>query len=294
VVVWGKETAGTTVTVSMVGNSAAAVAAADGKWIATLAALKANSGPHEITIKGSSTIKISDVLVGEVWVCSGQSNMQWPVRSANDGQLEALAAKFPRIRLITVTNEVGTQEAQDNFEGKWEAVSPETVLQFSAVGYFFGRQLHQTLNVPIGLIECAGGGSACEAWIPRDVLQKHGHAELLTHWDQLAEDYNAEAIEANFQKAVANWKQRAAAAKAAGKPNPPYPRRPRNSLAGQHRPDNLYQGVLNPIIGYAIQGAIWYQGENNATQAKQYQDLFRVTQSPGLVQFRWERFRVPL
>ena len=189
-VVWGKETAGTTVTVSMVGNSAAAVAAADGKWIATLAALKANSGPHEITIKGSSTIKISDVLVGEVWVCSGQSNMQWPVRSANDGQLEALAAKFPRIRLITVTNEVGTQEAQDNFEGKWEAVSPETVLQFSAVGYFFGRQLHQTLNVPIGLIECAGGGSACEAWIPRDVLQKHGHAELLTHLDQLAEDYS--------------------------------------------------------------------------------------------------------
>ena len=273
VVVWGKETAGTTVTVSMAGKSATATAAADGKWIATLAALKANSGPHEITIKGSSTIKISDVLVGEVWVCSGQSNMQWPVASANDPQLEALAANFPRIRLITVP-QVGTQEAQDNFEGKWEAVSPETVLQFSAVGYFFGRQLHQTLNVPIGLIDNAWGGSACEAWIPRDVLQKHGHTELLAHWDQLAEDYNAEAIEANFQKAVASWKQRAAAAKAAGKPNPPSPRRPRNPLAGQHRPANLYQGVLNPIIGYPIQGAIWYQGEANATRAKQYQDLF--------------------
>ncbi|MBA63304.1 MAG: sialate O-acetylesterase [Planctomycetaceae bacterium] len=273
VIVWGKETAGAMLNVSMAGNSATATADAGGRWTVRLPALKANSGPHEITIQGSSTIKISDILVGEVWICSGQSNMQWPVASANDPQLEALAAKFPRIRLITVP-QVGTQEAQDNFDGQWKAVTPETVLQFSAVGYFFGRQLHQTLDVPVGLIDNAWGGSACEAWIPRDVLENNGHTELLAHWDKLADEYDAGAMEAKFQKAVENWKKRAAAAKTAGKSNPPYPRRPRNPLAGQHRPANLYQGVLNPIIGYPIQGAIWYQGEANATRAKQYQDLF--------------------
>lgn len=273
VVVWGKETAEASVKVSMAGHSAVATSGADGRWTVKLPALKANSGPHQITIQGSTTVTIKDVLVGEVWVCSGQSNMQWAVASANDPQLEALTAKFPRLRLITIP-QIGTQEAQDNFEGKWEAVTPQSVLQFSAVGYFFGRQLHQTLDVPVGLIDNAWGGSACEAWIPRDVLQKNGHVELLAHWDKLANDYDAAAIETNFQKAVENWKKRSASAKAAGKPNPPYPRRPRNPLTGQHRPANLYQGVLNPIIGYPIQGAIWYQGEANATRAKQYQDLF--------------------
>jgi len=273
VVVWGSDNPGGTVTVSMAGNSTTATADAKGKWIVRLPLLKANSGPHEITIKGTDTITIRDVLVGEVWVCSGQSNMAWPVASANDPQLEALAARFPRMRLISIP-QVGTQQAQDNFEGKWESVTPETVLQFSAVGYFFGRQLHQTLDVPVGLIDNAWGGSACEAWIPRDVLQANGHLELLAHWDKLAAEYDADAVEAKFQMAVEGWKKRAAAAKAAGKPNPPYPRRPRNPLAGQHRPANLYQGVLNPIIGYPIQGAIWYQGEANATRAKQYQDVF--------------------
>lgn len=273
VVVWGKDNPGRTVTVSMAGNSTTATTDAKGKWVVRLPHLKASSGPHEMTIKGTSTITIHDVLVGEVWVCSGQSNMAWPVASANDPQLEALAARFPRMRLISVP-QVGTQQAQENFEGKWEPVTPETVLQFSAVGYFFGRQLHQTLDVPVGLIDNAWGGSACEAWIPRDVLQTNGHLELLAHWDKLAAEYDADAVEAKFQMAVEGWKKRAAAAKAAGKPNPPYPRRPRNPLAGQHRPANLYQGVLHPIIGYGIQGAIWYQGEANATRAKQYQDLF--------------------
>lgn len=273
VIVWGKETPGKPVTVTMAGGTATATTGDDGRWTAKLPALKANSGPHEITIQGSSTIKISDVLVGEVWVCSGQSNMAWPVAAANDPQLEALAARFPRMRIISVP-QVGSQQALDNFNGQWELVTPETVLQFSAVGYFFGRQLHQTLDVPVGLIDNAWGGSACEAWIPRDVLQENGHTELLAHWDKLAADYDAEAVEAKYQKALANWKERAKAAKAAGKPNPPAPRRPRNPLVGQHRPANLYHGVLNPIIGYPIQGAIWYQGESNASRAKQYQELF--------------------
>ena len=273
VVIWGKAARDELVKVSMAGNSAKATADAGGKWVVNLPALKANSGPHTIKIQGTNTLTISDVLIGEVWVCSGQSNMAWPVASANDPLLEALTARYPRMRLISIP-QVGTQEAQDNFQGKWELVTPATVAQFSAVGYFFGRQLHQTLDVPVGLIDNAWGGSACEAWIPRAVLKANGHNELLAHWDKLAVDYDAEAIEAKFTKAVAAWKVRAQKAKAEGKPAPAYPRRPRNPLVGQHRPANLYQGVLNPIIGYGIQGAIWYQGEANATRAKQYQDLF--------------------
>ena len=273
VIIWGTAESGEAVTVAIAGKAAQVTADADGKWTAKLPALKANSGPHTITIKASNLLAIEDVLVGEVWVCSGQSNMAWPVASANDPQLEALSARFPRMRIISVP-QVGTQEAQDNFEGKWELVSPTTITQFSAVGYFFGRQIHQTLDVPVGLIDNAWGGSACEAWIPYDVLKANGHTELLAHWDKLAAEYDEEAIRAKYEKAVATYKQRAQAAREAGKPIPAYPRQPRSPLAGQHRPANLYQGVLNPIIGYPIQGAIWYQGEANATRAQQYQELF--------------------
>ncbi len=128
-------------------------------------------GPHTMTVKGKNTITVlDDVLVGEVWICSGQSNMQMSVNGPNDADLEILAAKFPKIRLISVP-QVGTQEPQDDFKGEWELCTPETVAGFSAVGYFFGRQLHETLGVPVGLINDAWGGSACEAWVHRKLLE---------------------------------------------------------------------------------------------------------------------------
>lgn len=270
--VWGVADAGEAVTVTIGEQSLKAEVAADGKWQVMLAPLPVG-GPYTLTVKGSNEIKLEDVLVGEVWICSGQSNMQWSVNAANDPDLEKAAAKFPKIRLITVPN-VGTQEPQWDFKGKWEACSPETVGSFSAVGYFFGRQLHQTLDVPVGLINNAWGGSACEAWIRRDRLKGETYQPLMDRWTKEEADAGDPKVLAEFQTKLAAWEKAVAEAKAANKPQPPRPQDPKGRMAGNARPANIYNGALKPTIGYGIRGAIWYQGESNASRAYQYREMF--------------------
>ena len=269
--VWGVAEPGEEVTVSIADQAKSAKAGDDGKWQITLDPLKVG-GPHVMTVKGKNEIKLDDVLVGEVWICSGQSNMQWAVGQANDGDLESLAANFPQIRLISVP-QVGTQEPQSDFNGKWELCTPETAKQFSAVGFFFGRQLYQTLNVPIGLIDDAWGGSACEAWIARDILAAdERYQPLMARWAEI--ENNVPKLQAEYETKLAEWKVVAEKAKSEGK-NPPFPPQgPDALLKGNHRPANIYNGVLKPTIGYGIRGAIWYQGESNAGRAYQYRDLF--------------------
>ncbi|RCS41586.1 sialate O-acetylesterase [Bremerella cremea] len=273
--IWGQADKGADVTVTLGDQKVNVTANDDGRWKAELKSLPAG-GPHEVVVRsGDSEKVISDVLVGEVWVCSGQSNMQWDVNSANDADIEKLTANFPKMRLITVP-QVGTQEPQDNFNGKWEICTPETVGSFSAVGYFFGRQLEQTLDVPIGLIDNSWGGSSAEAWVNRDLLRESGKFnELLSRWEKTEATYDHEKAMAQYRDNLAAWQKKADEAKAAGKPTPGgRPNPPRNPLTNQHRPANLYNGVLNPIIGYGIRGVIWYQGESNAGRAYQYRDLF--------------------
>lgn len=254
--IWGWAEAGEKLTISIAQHTVQTVTNAQGRFEAKLPAMQAG-GPHSLTITGTDTVEFKDVLVGEVWVCSGQSNMQWSVDQANDPDLEKLTAKFPKIRLITVPR-VGTQEPQDDFEGEWQQCSPETVGQFSAVGYFFGRQLHQTLNVPIGLIDNAWGGSACEAWIRRDTLEDQAQYQpLMDRWVAIEKEYATISKQPNGDKKA---KQRLANVT--------------RQMRGQHRPGNLYNGVLRPIIGYGIRGVIWYQGETNASRAYQYRSLF--------------------
>ncbi|MHC2067473.1 sialate O-acetylesterase [Bremerella sp. T1] len=273
--IWGSADKGSEVTVGLGDQKTTVTANDNGKWKAELKPLPAG-GPHQVTVRSGDSEKIiKDVLVGEVWVCSGQSNMQWPVDAANDPDLEKLTANFPQIRLITVP-QVGVQEPQDDFKGEWHLCTPDSVGGFSAVGYFFGRQLHQTLNVPVGLIDNAWGGSSAEAWVERDLLKSSGKFdELLARWEKTEATYDHEKAVAQYKENLAAWKEKAAKAKADGKPQPGgQPRAPRNPLTGQHRPANLYNGVLNPIIGYSVRGIIWYQGESNAGRAYQYRDLF--------------------
>jgi len=259
--VWGWAEHGETVKVTIGNQSHQATAGTDKKWTVTLEPLQVG-GPLTLSIAGKSTVTIQDVLVGEVWICSGQSNMQWEVNQANDPDLEKLTANFPQIRLISVP-QVGTQEPQDDFKGSWSVCSPDTVGNFSAVGYFFGRQLYQTIGVPIGLIDDAWGGSACEAWINRGTLAADPqYKPLLERW---------EAIEKGYDDNVAKWKVAADKAKAEGKQAPPHPDA---QMKGNARPGNIYNGVLKPTIGYGIRGVIWYQGESNAGRAYQYRDLF--------------------
>lgn len=236
--VWGKAEPGEAVAVTLGGQTHSTTAAADGTWHVMLDPVQDYGGPHTLTVKGRNTIAFDDVLIGEVWVCSGQSNMQWSVDQCADADLEKAAATFPGIRLISVP-QVGTQEPQWTFNGQWKACSPETVGEFSAVGYCFGRQLHQTLGVPIGLIDNAWGGSAAEAWVKREKVAAHP---------------TLKAIHDRWLKTEAEGDA--------------------NNLTGNQRPGNIHAGVLTPSIGYGIRGVIWYQGESNAGRAYQYRELF--------------------
>ena len=261
--VWGWADPGEEVAVAFRGQSRSAKAGDDGAWKVVLEPTAAG-GPFEMVVSGRNTITLGDVLVGEVWICSGQSNMAWPLDRATDGDLEVAAANHPNIRLISVP-QVGTQEPQKDFRGAWAACSPETAGSFSAVGYFFGRQVHQTLGVPVGLIDDAWGGSSCEAWIPRDRLAAGGKfADLLASWEEREKAYDAD------KKA---YEEAGEKAKAEGKPAPPAHLDPANVMKGNHRPGNIFNGVLLPTVGYGIRGAIWYQGENNAGRAYQYREL---------------------
>ncbi len=272
--VWGWDEAGQTVTVEFAGQTNSTTANSDGDWVAVLDALETSAEGRDLVITGSSTQRFNDVLVGEVWLCSGQSNMQWPVQASNDPDLESLTAKYPKIRFISVP-QVGTQELQDDFKGQWDLCTPETVKQFSAVGYYFGRQLHQTLDIPIGLIDNAWGGSAAEAWVSRGVLEADPDYErYMNEWREKEHGYDFDKQMANYKVKLEEWKAKAAAAKTEGKREPNRPRPPRDIMRGQHRPGNLYAGVLHPIIGYGIRGAIWYQGESNAGRAWNYRKLF--------------------
>lgn len=265
--IWGWAEAGTDVTVNFAEKNYSAKADAEGRWVVKLDPI--HESPHALSMTitaGSDKIVLSNIVIGEVWVCSGQSNMQWPVSQSNDPDLEIATANFPNIRLITVP-QVGTQELQDDFDGQWDICTPDVVGDFSAVGYFFGRQLHQALGVPVGLIDNAWGGSAAEAWVARDVLEKDGRfADYIAQWENTEKTFD-------FEKEMEAWKKKAEEAKAANKQAP---RPPRDVLSGQHRPGNLWAGVLNPIIGYGIRGTIWYQGESNAGRAYQYDDLFKL------------------
>ncbi len=237
--VWGRAAPGEKVTVSIGGQSRATAASDDGRWEVMLEPIAEYGGPHTLTVKGSNEITFKDVLVGEVWICSGQSNMQWSVNQSNDPDIEKAAANFPQIRLISVP-QVGTQEPQGNFNGAWQVCSPQTIGDFSAVGYFFGRQLHQTLGVPVGLIDNAWGGSAADAWVKREKIAAHPTLKAIhDRWTKLE----------------------------AEKPND-------GQMKGNQRPGNIHSGVLTPSIGYGIRGVIWYQGESNAGRAQQYRTLF--------------------
>ncbi len=255
--VWGKASPGEQVTVSIDTQKHAATADQAGAWRVVLEPMSVGT-PKELVVAGKNEIRITDVLVGEVWICSGQSNMQWSVNNSNDFALEQAAAKFPEIRMINFP-QVGTQEPVWSHErSKWAVCTPESVGSFSAVGYFFARQLHQTLDVPIGMINNAWGGSACEAWVNRDVLAKDAQfAPMLDRWSSMEQ-----RLEVLSAKAELNDKEKAERDNL------------KKQMTGNQRPANIYNGVLSSHIGYGIKGAIWYQGESNAGRAYQYRELF--------------------
>jgi sialate O-acetylesterase len=276
--VWGWDTPGTKVTVTFGEQKKSAEAGADGAWRVKLDPVNANATPQTIVIAGTTKREIQDVLVGEVWMCSGQSNMGFQLNADWNGDIEAAASDLPNLRLIKVPN-VGTQELQNDFKGEWRASNADSARGFSAVGFFYGRYLHNILHVPVGLIDNAWGGSAAEAWVRRSSLEKDPRFKtLMENTAKRETELQSPKAKEDFEKATAKWKDDVEKLKAAGiKPGqvlPRAPQPPEGWLKGNARPGNIFNGVMAPTLGYGIKGVIWYQGESNASRAYEYAQLF--------------------
>ena len=256
--VWGTADAGEKVTVTLGDKKVSTSADENGKWSVKLEGLTPGSG-KEMTIAGKNTLSVENVAIGEVWVASGQSNMEFGLKGATNSGQEIAAAKFPDVRVFTVTKK-GSKSPLEDCAGKWEIATPENAGHFSAVGYFFIRELHQKLRQPIGLIHTSWGGTPVETWIPESGMKSN--VKFGEHWKKKLAAYPA-AKEA-FDKQMAEFNAAAEKAKAEGKPAPRGPRAPDGPEALNAAPSGLYNGMIAPVAPYTIRGAIWYQGESNA------------------------------
>ncbi|MDY0354274.1 MAG: sialate O-acetylesterase [Sedimentisphaerales bacterium] len=251
----------------------------DGSWTFRMAAPDFG-GPYEITLKGKNTLTVRNILVGEVWVCSGQSNMQWTVQNSADAEQEIAAARYPKIRLFSVKHEVA-ETPKDDCEGRWVECSPETIPGFSAVAYFFGRRIHKDLDLPVGLINTSWGGTPAEAWTSGPALRGNPEFEpILKRYQEAVAHYPQAMV--RFRENTQKWQAAAEKAKAEGAQAPPRPYAPLGP-GHPHSPSGLYNAMIAPLTPYAIRGAIWYQGESNAGRAYQYRSLF-----PTMIRSWWQ------
>jgi sialate O-acetylesterase len=268
--VWGMALPGETVTVTLAGHKAHATADSQGRWMAKLPAQPAG-GPFEMTIAGKNTITLKNVLVGEVWLASGQSNMDMKLPSAAGGPEAVQQAGDPSLRFFSAGLTLATEPARD-VRGAWRVSTPQEAANWYAAAYFFACDLRQTLGVSVGILQAAQGWTPAEAWTSRKALLADPQLKIIVdRWDLwMAASPGAKQL---HEKKMAEWKQAAARAKAAGKPVPPQPPAP-SSADFMHRASSLYNGVIAPMTPYPIRGVLWYQGETNASRADQYRRLF--------------------
>jgi len=262
--VWGTADAGEQVTVTgSWGESAQTVADKAGKWSVKLQT-PAAGGPYTISFQGKNGVELENVLSGDVWLCSGQSNMQVPVRSTTGAAENIADANYPQIRSFAVARIPVLQEA-DDCGGEWRVCSPKTARDFSAVAYFTGRELHKNLDVPIGLLTSRWGGTDIEAWTPWTEQAEDSFAlASKAEFDEKAKGYSPEKAQARYEQLLTRWKKKVAEAKEKKKRAPRKPTLGSDPHLNQNYPGNLYNGMIHPLAPFAVKGALWYQGENNA------------------------------
>jgi sialate O-acetylesterase len=284
--IWGKAAPAEEVVVSMNGKSAEATAGRDGRWRVELPAMEAG-GPFVLKIKGSNSIVIGDVLVGDVWFAGGQSNMEFPLGRSLNGESEAAAANFPRIRLFDAKQVVSPREPKDDVEGKWEVCSPATAKQFSAAAYYFARELQQEEDIPIGILDSSCSWTPAESWLSRDALAADPELtrDILKRWDEIEASYPQTKQE--YTESMKAWENAKEKAEADAKEVPPQPKSPLDP-GFIHRAAGLWNGSVAPLIPYAIRGVIWYQGEANDNRGYQYRKLF-----PALINDWRKKWRQP-
>ena len=266
VAVWGWADAGESVTVAFAGQSKTATADADGKWMLKLDALKASAESRTLTVTGKDghKLEVKDVLVGEVWLGSGQSNMSMNVQSSNNFDAEKAAAQYPLIRHY---QESSTHSEQPKAEGKgtWKACTPDNVGSFSAVLYFFGREIHREVGVPVGLVNTSVGGTPIESWVSAEAQSSNPETKAIYDMQMKAyQDFDATKATALYEKQLAAWKIAAAKAKSA---KTDLPRKPVDPIAWRNfkgGPAGLFNGKVANLVPYTLRGMLWYQGEGNA------------------------------
>ncbi len=261
--VWGWADPGEAITVSIAGQTKKTTADAAGKWRVNLDKLSATEA-LALVVSGKNKLTVNDVLVGEVWLGSGQSNMQMWMKSVQNLEQEQAAAKFPKIRMFTVKRNEQVKPQAD-CEGAWVLCSPDTVESFSATAYFFGRELHQNLRVPVGLIAASVGATPVEGWTSMEKMQgKQELAPVFAEWEKkMSVPFDPVKEQAKYEKQLAAFKVSSAKHVAEGKPAGYAPQKPVPPREDKNYPGNLFNGMIAPIIPYAMRGAIWYQGENS-------------------------------
>jgi sialate O-acetylesterase len=241
-----------------------------GKWMITIET-PAAGGPYNLFIKGNNTVTIKNILIGEVWLCSGQSNMEFSVKSATNAEQEIKEANYPKIRLFQIGENTST-EPLDDCNGTWQICSPNSIPRFTAIGYFFGREIHKELNCPVGLIESAWGGTGAESWTPKEILQNDEEFLPILNRDEEVVK-NKDKYKQKYSEAFVKWEHQVEQDKAEGKTPPRQPSIP-SELRPEVRASRLYNAMIHPIIPFTIKGVVWYQGENNFSRAYQYRKLF--------------------
>jgi sialate O-acetylesterase len=274
--VWGTAAPGENITVTYTEGatvqSVSATAGANGRWRADLPALAASSRPGTLAFAGNNTVTLNDILVGEVWLCSGQSNMEFVVKWASNAQKEIATADHPLIRHFAVPK-ASSPNPSSTVKSEWKVCSPASAPDFTAVGYYFARELQQKLGVPVGLLNSSYGGTPVESWMSEAALKSDpAFAPVLERMAQMAAEW-PETL-AKYRADAEAWQKGEAAAKAAGQkwetPKPRYPMAPGHPFT----PMVEYNAMIHPLVPYALRGAIWYQGEANVSRASEYRALF--------------------
>ncbi len=272
--VWGRSAPREKIAVTFREQTVRTTADASGRWIVHLNALAASSEPADLIVAGKETVTVRDVVVGELWLVSGQSNMEWPVAQAHEDERKLAAIDLPLVRHLKIERAVAAPPAYTARTSGWQPATPATVGEFSAIGYFFAREIHRKTGVPVGIVNSSWGGTPIEAWMSDTARRATSlDAAIETRWQDALREWTPERV-ARYPAEMAAWQKAEEQAKAAGAKNavpwPPPPATPDSP----ERPGSLFNAMIAPLQPAALRGVLWYQGESNTDRAAEYAELF--------------------
>jgi sialate O-acetylesterase len=267
---FGMAAPGEAISVEFAGESGKAEADSDGKWRVQLPAVAADRSPREMIVRGKNTITLSDILVGDVWLCSGQSNMEWHLQNSADAEKEIADANYPEIRLFDVLGHTVSRTPKNNTTGTWQRCTPKSVRRFSAVAYFFGRSLYQQSEIPVGLVGTNWGGTRIEPWIPESGFQDINELSYISDGLRQLDLKTPEGKTKHdaYLKSVNQWTSDARKNIKSGI-HPGSPPAPPN-FDSIHGATTIYNSMVHGIAPFSVRGAIWYQGESNGEEGDIY------------------------